>query len=500
MTEKDLLACRSAGRPHVVAHPGRRGDSGEGRLWSQQSRRDSSISSASHRNRHLCLQFATTHPRQYHSIRTVAVPLNSQLRRGGVAGFSTVASVDQSDGGRDGGREIPADLRPKFPHRQELASSVRKDEDEDEAKENKVTKTEDRASLIPLLSLAYPQRNRLAVGLALTLASASVNLLIPFTVGKILDVASSSPTMSPSAATALDVVGGPVGAVTGLGALFFLQAGAMVIRAQMLNSAGERISCDLRERVFGNLLRQEVSFFATNFRRHKDKRGGLVDDHGRQGDLNAAGTSSSSSSMQEKARDSDPRREMVGDSNERTSEGGRRKHATGGQKMGGSNFLSMNGIDDRNSSRDQGKNEEEAGDGKFRSHGTGDLITRLTSDTVLLQRVLTTQFVQATRSSATLLGSIGMMATISPTLSLLSFSVFPPLFLAAAYFGRRMRKEQERVQSALGRAGASAQRSLLQISTLRSLVRPFFFFPFLPFRLFIYLIVLLRERERVHVV
>lgn len=51
-------------------------------------------------------------------------------------------------------------------------------------------------------------------------------------------------------------------------------------------------------------------------------------------------------------------------------------------------------------------------------------------------------------------GCTGMLCNLSPELAMVSVAVFPPVAGVGVWFGRRMKKQQKKVQQAL--AGSSA--------------------------------------------
>jgi ABC-type multidrug transport system fused ATPase/permease subunit len=72
----------------------------------------------------------------------------------------------------------------------------------------------------------------------------------------------------------------------------------------------------------------------------------------------------------------------------------------------------------------------------FDSHRTGDVINRLSSDTVVIQKALTNNIANGLRSAAMVVGGTGMLFYLSPSLALLSLSLIPPVAVAGMYYGR----------------------------------------------------------------
>lgn len=203
-----------------------------------------------------------------------------------------------------------------------------------------------------MLSMVRPHAPLLLGGVCLGTASTGISLVLPMALGKILDVSlGADTTMTPGALS------------VGLGGLFCAQAVLMVCRTQLLNTAGERLSCDIRHKAFASVARQDIAFFDSN--------------------------------------------------------------------------------------------------------NTGELINRLSADTALLQKVMTTQLANGLRGVMMIAGSGACLVWTSPWLSLLSFSMFPPVFAVATAAGRRMKKQQRGVQDALASATETAQRTLLGVRTLR---------------------------------
>ena len=80
---------------------------------------------------------------------------------------------------------------------------------------------------------------------------------------------------------------------------------------------------------------------------------------------------------------------------------------------------------------------------------TGDLVTRLSADTQMVQKAATSQVVAALRSMFMASGASALLIYTSPSLSLMSLGTLPPIFLAARYFGRIMKDRQKKVQELL---------------------------------------------------
>ena len=102
----------------------------------------------------------------------------------------------------------------------------------------------------------------------------------------------------------------------------------------------------------------------------------------------------------------------------------------------------------------------------FDSMRTGDIMTRLTADTQVVQRAITRTAVNSVQSCLIVGGGVGMLFYTSPILATLSMSVIPPVLFGARYFGKYIRKRQKEVQESLGETGAYAEESLGGIRTI----------------------------------
>lgn len=109
--------------------------------------------------------------------------------------------------------------------------------------------------------------------------------------------------------------------------------------------------------------------------------------------------------------------------------------------------------------------------GFFDAHPTGELTNRLSSDTSVLQNTVSVNISMALRNVATVVGGIGLLLFTSPVLTLLMLAVVPPTIVAAAYFGRRVRRLSRDVQDRLARAGHVAEETIAAIRTVRSFAR-----------------------------
>jgi ABC transporter fused permease/ATP-binding protein len=104
----------------------------------------------------------------------------------------------------------------------------------------------------------------------------------------------------------------------------------------------------------------------------------------------------------------------------------------------------------------------------FDEHKTGDLTSRLASDTTVLQNAVSVNLSMTLRNFAAATGGVAMLFVTSWRLTLLMLAVVPAVALGAVVYGRRVRKLSREVQDALGKASAVGEESLAGIRTVRA--------------------------------
>jgi ABC transporter fused permease/ATP-binding protein len=104
----------------------------------------------------------------------------------------------------------------------------------------------------------------------------------------------------------------------------------------------------------------------------------------------------------------------------------------------------------------------------FDERRTGDLLSRLSADTSVLQNAVSVNVSQGLRNMAMAVGGIVLLFYTSPSLTLLMLVVVPPIALSAVTYGRRLRALSREVQEAVGGASEIAEESLAGIRTVRS--------------------------------
>lgn len=107
----------------------------------------------------------------------------------------------------------------------------------------------------------------------------------------------------------------------------------------------------------------------------------------------------------------------------------------------------------------------------FDRNRTGDLITRLSSDTALVGMSLTQNISDGLRSAVAVFGGVGMMLYTSPQLSLVGLSVVPPVAIISFAFARRLRQVAADVQTRLAESSATAEEQLSNIRTVRAFTK-----------------------------
>lgn len=102
---------------------------------------------------------------------------------------------------------------------------------------------------------------------------------------------------------------------------------------------------------------------------------------------------------------------------------------------------------------------------------TGEILSRLTTDTTLVETVITGSISFALRSVAMILGSIIMMFIVSWKLALMVLAIGPIIILPAIIIGKRIRTLSRQGQDELAGASARAGEALGSIQTVQAFTR-----------------------------
>jgi len=106
--------------------------------------------------------------------------------------------------------------------------------------------------------------------------------------------------------------------------------------------------------------------------------------------------------------------------------------------------------------------------GFFTDQRTGELTSRLSSDTSVLQTVLSTNLSEFTRQTLFLIGGIVLLTVTHPTLTATTLVVAPIVVGVAIVFGRALRRASTGVQDKIAEATGSAEEAFSQIRTVQS--------------------------------
>jgi ABC transporter fused permease/ATP-binding protein len=104
----------------------------------------------------------------------------------------------------------------------------------------------------------------------------------------------------------------------------------------------------------------------------------------------------------------------------------------------------------------------------FDERRTGELTSRLASDTAVLQSAVSANVSMGLRHLATAVGGVIFLFFTSARLALVMLAVVPLVAIGAVVYGRRVRRLAREVQDALAAAGEVAEESLSGIRTVRS--------------------------------
>lgn len=109
--------------------------------------------------------------------------------------------------------------------------------------------------------------------------------------------------------------------------------------------------------------------------------------------------------------------------------------------------------------------------GFFETNRSGEIMSRLTTDTTLLQTIIGSSFSMALRSSLTTTGALVMMFFTNLKLSLIIAGGVPLILLPIMIFGRRVRKLSNESQDSIANVGSYAGEVIQHIRVVQSYTR-----------------------------
>lgn len=109
--------------------------------------------------------------------------------------------------------------------------------------------------------------------------------------------------------------------------------------------------------------------------------------------------------------------------------------------------------------------------GFFDAENTGNITSRLTSDTQTLQNTVTANLSMALRYGVQTIGGIVAMFATSLKLGAVMLVTVPPVVVAAVYYGRKLRDLSSDFQDALAKSTSSAEETIAGIRTVRGFGR-----------------------------
>ena len=100
---------------------------------------------------------------------------------------------------------------------------------------------------------------------------------------------------------------------------------------------------------------------------------------------------------------------------------------------------------------------------------SSDLVSRLGSDTLLIQEALAFRLSVAVRYSIQVILGFILMVSLSPRLTGVTFLILPPLMVFSRYLGKKLKSLSRAQQDALSTSGTIAEESLSAIRLLKSM-------------------------------
>lgn len=107
----------------------------------------------------------------------------------------------------------------------------------------------------------------------------------------------------------------------------------------------------------------------------------------------------------------------------------------------------------------------------FETSKSGDILSRITNDTSLLQVVIGSSLSVALRNLVLLVGGMALLIHTSPKLSMVVAFVVPLVLLPIILLGRRLRKLSRASQDKVGALSAHAEETITGIKTIQAYIR-----------------------------
>ena len=109
--------------------------------------------------------------------------------------------------------------------------------------------------------------------------------------------------------------------------------------------------------------------------------------------------------------------------------------------------------------------------GWFETARTGDVLARITTDTAIVQTVMTSTLSMAARNVILLIGGLVMVVLSSPKMSLVVLVVVPVVVVPLIFIGRRLRTASRLAQDRLADVAVQAEETVSAIRTVQSFGR-----------------------------
>ncbi|MDN3715231.1 ABC transporter ATP-binding protein/permease [Vibrio breoganii] len=107
----------------------------------------------------------------------------------------------------------------------------------------------------------------------------------------------------------------------------------------------------------------------------------------------------------------------------------------------------------------------------FETNGSGDIMSRLTTDTTLLQSIIGSSFSMAMRSALMCIGAIIMLFATNVKLTLIVLASVPFILVPILIYGRRVRALSRKSQDSMSDVGSYAGEAIEHIKTVQSYSR-----------------------------